>query len=525
MKQKFITYLGIFLVIISVASCKVGPNYKKPELASPEIFNYEKNPIDSIINLKWWELFQDPILDTLIATALRDNKDVLIAASRVEESRANLGFTKADYGPKIGVQAGAGGSNFNGANVSNNTYNSFGASATFNWEIDFWGKYRRSNEAAKASMLGSFYGKRAVEVGLISEIARNYFQLINYKTSLEVSENTLKIRENALKIIQSRFDIGYTNIIDVNQAQIQKAIAQAAVPVYKRQIIYIENNLSVLLGKNPEQIKVNTSYDVYPLPEEIPSGIPSVLLQRRPDLLQSEQLYVQQNAMIGVATAMRFPSISLTGLLGVGSSDMSNLISNGLGWSAGANLISPLFEWGKNARRVDVERERAKQYLLSYEKNVLLAFGDVNNALSDISTYKDELAAYRLMLDAAGNASKLSYERYYQGVTSYLEVIENQRQEFEAELQYSRNYQDLLISYVNLYQSLGGGWITPEEIDKYAEQVADEREVDVNTIDKDALIYQGQIVDYYLTPEQEKARKEKAKAQRKLERAQKKNDK
>jgi len=180
---------------------------------------------------------------------------------------------------------------------------------------------------------------------------------------------------------------------------------------------------------------------------------------------------------------------------------------------------------GKNARRVDVERERAKQYLLSYEKNVLLAFSDVNNSLMDISTYKDELAAYRLMLDAAGNASKLSYERYYQGVTSYLEVIENQRQEFEAELQYSRNYQDLLISYVNLYQSLGGGWITPEEIDKYAEQVADEREVDVNTIDKDALIYQGQIVDYYLTPEQEKARKEKAKAQRKLERAQKKNDK
>jgi len=520
MKQKFITYLGIFLVVISITSCKVGPNYKKPEIASPEIFSYENNPVDSIINLKWWELFQDPILDSLIATALRENKDVLIAASRVEEARANLGFTKADSGPKIGLQTGAGGSNFNGANVSNNSYNSFGASATFNWEIDFWGKYRRSTEAAKASMLGSFYGKRAVEIGLISEIARNYFRLINFKTALEVSENTLEIRENALKIIQSRFDIGYTNIIDVNQAQIQKAIAQASVPLYKRRITYIENNLSVLLGRNPEQIKVNTSYEVYPLPEDIPAGIPSVLLQRRPDLLQSEQLYAQQNALIGVATAMRFPSISLTGILGIGSSEMSNLISNGLGWSAGANLISPLFEWGKNARRVDVERERAKQYLLSYEKNVLLAFSDVSNALREISTYKDELEAYRLMLDAAGNASKLSYERYYQGVTSYLEVIENQRQEFEAEIQYSRNYQDLLISYVHLYQSLGGGWITPEEVDKYALQVANEQGVDVNTIDKDTLIYQGQIVDFYLTPEQEKERKKIVKAQRKLERAQ-----
>jgi multidrug efflux system outer membrane protein len=242
-------------------------------------------------------------------------------------------------------------------------------------------------------------------------------------------------------------------------------------------------------------------------------------LQRRPDLLESEQLYKRQNALIGVATAMRFPSISLTGLLGVGSTEMSSIITNGLGWGAGASLLSPLFDWGKNARRVDIERARAQQYLLSYEKNVLLAFSDVDNSLTEIVTYKDELIAYKFMLDAAKNASKLSYERYYQGVTSYLEVIFNQQKEFEAELQYSRNYQDLLISYVNLYQALGGGWISPEELDKYAVQVANEQDVDVNSIDKDALIYSGQVVDYYLTPEQEKVRKEQLKAQRKLERA------
>ena len=518
MKQKSITYLAVFSLIFSLIACKVGPNYQTPKIASPEIFRYENNAIDSITNLKWWELFQDPVLDSLISVALRENKDVLIAASRIEEARANLGFNKADYGPKIGVQGFAGATNFNGADVSNSTNKSFEASGTFNWEIDFWGKYRRSTEAAKAGMLSSFYGKRTVEIGLISEIARNYFQLINYRTSLAVSRNTLEIRNNALTIIQNRFNEGYTNIIDVNQAQIQKAIALAAIPVYEREIAFIENNLSVLLGKNSQTINVNTSYEEYPLPQEIPAGIPSELLQRRPDLLQSEQLYKQQNAIIGVATAMRFPSISLTGLLGVGSSDMSNLLSNGLGWGAGANLLGPVFEWGKNARRVDIERERAKQYLLSYERDVLLAFNDVNNALTGISTYKDELAAYRLMLDASSNASKLSYQRYFQGVTSYLEVIENQRQEFEAELQYSRNYQDLLIAYVNLYQSLGGGWITENEIEKYAAQVAKERGVDVNTIDRDSLIYQGQIVDYYLTPEQEKARKAQAKAQRKLER-------
>ena len=475
MKQRFITYTSIFILLISIISCKVGPNYQKPVVENPEIFRYENNSVDSIINLKWWELFQDPILDSLIVEGLRNNKDVLIAASRVEQARANLGYNKADYGPKVGVQANAGGTNFNGADVSGSTYSSYGASATLNWEIDFWGKFRRSTEAAQAAMLGSFYGKRAVEIRLISEIASNYFQLMNFRTSLQISENTLEIRDNALTIIQDRFDEGYTNIIDVNQAQIQKTIAQAAIPIYKRRIAFVENNLSVLLGKNPQQIAAtNTSFESYPLPKEIPAGIPSVLLQRRPDLLQSEQLYKQQNALIGVATAMRFPSISLTGVLGVGSSEMSNLLTNGVGWGAGASLLSPLFEWGKNARRVDIERERAKQYLLSYEKNVLSAFRDVNNSLVEISSFKEELLAYKLMVAAASNASKLSYERYYQGVTSYLEVIENQRQEFEAELQYSRNYQELLISYVNLYQSLGGGWITPEEIDKYAVQVANE---------------------------------------------------
>jgi len=522
MKQIQLIYISIFILLVSVSSCKVGPNYQKPEIASPEIFRNDVSPLDSVINLKWWDLFDDPVLDTLIATALRENKDVLIAASRVEEARANLGYNKADYGPKIGIQAGAGGTNYNGANVSTGTNASYGAAATFNWELDFWGKYRRSSEAAKAAMLGSFYGKRAVEIGLISEVARNYFQLINYKTSLEISRSTLEIRENALTIIQNRFDYGKTNIIDVNQAQIQKAIAQAAIPVYKRELAYAENNLSVLLGKNSQEIEINTSYEVYPLPDSIPTAIPSTILQRRPDILESEQLYKQQNAMIGVATAMRFPSISLTGLLGVGSSDMSNLITNGLGWSAGASLLSPLFEFGKNARRVDIERARANQFLLSYEKTILSAFRDVNNSLTEISTYKEELLAYELKLKAASNASKLSYERYYQGVTSYLEVIENQRQEFEAELEYSRNYQDLLISYVNLYQSLGGGWVTPAEIDKYAQQVANERGVDVNTIDKESLIYQGQIVDYYLTPEQEKIRKANSKALRKQEKEQRK---
>ena len=519
LKISFVVGVLIFIV----QSCAVGPNYHQPETKSKDAYRYAVLT-DSIINLKWWEIFNDPDLDTLIVTALRENKNMLTAASRVEQARSNVSFTKADMGPKFGVQANAGRTNMPFGAPSNFNVNSFGASAVASWEIDFWGKYRRGTEAAKSDLLSSFYGKRALEIALISEVATNYFVLLDFKARLEIAESTLALRENTLEIIQARFDEGYTNIIDVNQAQIQKAITQVSVPKFKRQIAFAEHNLSVLLGKAPDSLPVHKNLTDYKLPGDIPSGIPSAILQRRPDVLQSAQIYHAQNAYVGVAQAQRFPSISLTGLIGVGSNDLSNILSNGLGWSAGANLAAPLFEWGKNKKRVEIQREVAKQSLYSYEFTVLNALLEVDNSLIEISTLKDELVANQYMLKAAKNASYLSRERYYQGVTSYLEVIENQRQEFDSQLQFTQNYQELLTSYISLYKSLGGGWVSQDEIDIYAQQLADEQEVDVSEIDKDSLFYAGQIVDLVLTPEQKQTRKDAAKAQRKMERAQKKAD-
>jgi len=518
--MKNIVILGV--VLLTIASCKVGPNYREPEEKTPQTFRYTNNATDSIINLNWWELFHDPVLDTLIVTALRQNKDLLIAASRIEQARANFKFNKADYGPKIGVQANAGATNQFLGIPGDNTFESYGAAGTFNWELDFWGKFRRSTEAAKAEMLGSFYGKRAIEIALISEVATNYFQLLDYKARLDISESTLALRDSTLQIIQARFDKGYTHIIDVNQAEIQKGITQASVPRFKRFIAFTENNLNLLMGKNMESIVTIKSLLDYNMPDSIPTGIPSEILQRRPDILQTEQFYRAQNARIGVAQAMRFPSISLTGLLGVGSADLSNLVSNGLGWSAGASLLGPVFEWGKNARRVDIERELTKQYLLDYENTVLTALLEVDNSLIELSTYKEELIANEMKMMAAQNASKLSRQRYYQGVTSYLEVIENQRQEFDARLAYSENYQLLLNSYIGLYKSLGGGWVSEAELAKYAAQVAQEQNVNINAINTDSLYYHGQVVDYYLTPQQEAQRKEERKALRKQEKEQRK---
>lgn len=519
MKKYIKNIVGVLAIIVMVASCKVGPNFQKPEEKTPQTYRYTNNATDSIINLKWWELFNDPVLDTLIATALRENKNLLVAASRIEQARANVKFNKADMGPKIGVQAGAGVTNqlFNIPGGSN--FENYNAAGTFSWELDFWGKFRRSTEAAQAEMLASFYGKRAIEIALISEVATNYFELLDYKARLRISESTLSLRDSTLIIIQARFDEGYTHIIDVNQAEIQKGITQASVPRFKRFVAFTEHNINLLLGRNMDSILTFKPLKEYKIPDSIPTGIPSEILQRRPDIMQSEQMYKAQNARVGVAQAMRFPSISLTGLLGVGSTDLSNLVSNGLGWSAGMSLLGPVFEWGKNARRVDIERELTKQYLYQYENTVLTALLEVDNSLIELSTYREELIANNMKMVAAKNASSLSRQRYYQGVTSYLEVIENQRQEFDARLAYSENYQALLSSYIGLYKSLGGGWVSEAELEKYAAQVAEAENVDVNTIDRDSLHYYGQVVDYYLTPEQEQQRKEERKRLKEEERA------
>ena len=519
MKKYIKNIVGVLAILLIVASCKVGPNFQKPEEETPQTYRYTNNATDSIINLKWWELFNDPVLDTLIATALRENKNLLVAASRIEQARANVKFNKADMGPKIGAQAGAGVTNqiFNIPGGSN--FESYNAAGTFSWELDFWGKFRRSTEAAQAEMLASFYGKRAIEIALISEVATNYFELLDYKARLRISESTLSLRDSTLIIIQARFDEGYTHIIDVNQAEIQKGITQASVPRFKRFVAFTEHNISLLIGRNMDSVLTFKPLKDYEIPDSIPTGIPSEILQRRPDIMQSEQMYKAQNARIGVAQAMRFPSISLTGLLGVGSTDLSNLLSNGLGWSAGASLLGPVFEWGKNARRVDIERELTKQYLYQYENTVLIALLEVDNSLIELSTYREELIANEMKMRAAKNASSLSRQRYYQGVTSYLEVIENQRQEFDARLAYSENYQALLSSYIGLYKSLGGGWVSEAELEKYAAQVAEAENVDVNTIDRDSLHYYGQVVDYYLTPEQEQQRKDERKRLKEEEKA------
>ena len=466
-----------FLTIFLFEACKVGPGFKtqRTEIDSAAVYRYDSLHLamqDSVLNISWWALFDDPILDTLIRIGLLENKDILIASSRIEQARAQLGYTKAGMWPSIGYNAGALRGNVLAGQPTQDlaVTNMFTGFGTLNWEIDFWGKFRRSNEAAQAELLASEFGQRTVQIGLISSIVGTYYQLLDYRWREYISRKTLELRQESLNIIQSRYDEGIVAEIDLNQAQIQRAIAASAVPLFQRQVAQTENALGILLGRSPGSITVSVELDGQHLPPDIPVGLPSMLMERRPDVLQAEALLHAQTARIGVAVAQRFPSISLTGLLGVASGDISSLLSNGAAFAGGANLLGPLFEFGKNKRRVEVERKRTEQVLYEYERTVITAFQEVEDALVEIHTLKDELQARQDHVNAADNAQRLSAERYDKGVTSFLELIESQRQAFEAELNLSETTQKLFNGYVKLYKALGGGWITREEMEASQEK-------------------------------------------------------
>ncbi len=479
--KALLKYSSILVLLIFSVSCKVGPNRETPVVETEDLYRYDSlsTATDTIVNLRWWEMFNDPILDTLISTALDSNRDAKIAASRVAQARAALGFTKADLWPGIGYQA-----QYQNGNVFQQQLGLPGSNqnltvgASFNWELDFWGKFRRANEAALADLLSTEFGLRSVQMSLISEVSSSYFLLLDYRERLRVSYNTLELRDSSLNIIKARFNSGIVPEIDLNQAQIQQAIAAAAIPLYTRQVAQTEHALSILVGFNPDSVVIGYDLKAQNIPNMVPPGIPSILLSRRPDIMAAEQDVYAANARVGVAVAQQFPSISLTGLLGVASNDLASFGAAGAAWSAGGDLLGPLFNFNKNKRRVQVEKARTDQVLYAYEKTVLNAFREVQDALIEISTLHDELDARINYVNAALNARDLSAARYDKGVTSYLEVLQTEQSAFEAELSYAKTYRELLEAYVAFYKALGGGWLSAEEEQEAAEAAAAEAEKD-----------------------------------------------
>lgn len=461
--------IAALLVMVSLAGCMLGPDFTKPVVEPPERFRFAEEEAEAVVNLKWWELFNDPVLDSLVTTALHNNKDVMIAVSRIEQARASLGFTEADMYPRVDIEAGASrGSFVAGRKVD--TDNSYFIAPTLSWEIDFWGKFRRANEAALAQLMASEYSLRTVQISLISEVVSTYFLLLDFHQRLQISRQTLESRLESLDIIEKRFSKGIIPEIDKNQAQIQKEIAEASIPVYERLISQTEHTLSVLLGRFPAEIQKGADLHHQTIPPYIPVGLPSALLERRPDIAQAEHLLHAQTARIGIAEALRFPSISLTGIAGFASTDLDDLISDGDAWSVSGSLLAPIFDFDKNKLRVVIQEERTKQALYRYQNTILIAFKEVEDALREVHTYDDQIASVERQRDAAENAASLSKMRYDKGVTSYLEVLETERQLFSAGLELSQVKQEYLNAYVRLYKALGGGWLSKDQAQSAEEQ-------------------------------------------------------
>ena len=454
MNSKLKIVVLILILAILPVGCLVGPKYKKPE--DPNATNFRFGPANadtlaSVVNVKWFDLFNDEVLKGLITKGLENNYDMKIAMARIDRTRAELGYTKADLLPAIGY----------GATVNSNdkTFLPSNAAASLSWELDFWGKIRHENRAVQNELLASEEGRKVILSNLVSDIAVSYFQLRDFDNRLLISEKTLESRKKAYDIINSRFKEGYVSEVDLVQIAQQVAIAEATIPAIRRQITNLENAISILLGQAPGPIQRGKSNLEIQVASELPVSIPSILLRNRPDVNQAERTYMAANERIGVAQAMRFPSFNIAAIAGFANSSISSLF-DGSSYlqNASAGVTGPIFNFGKNRRRVEIYRQIAEESRLTYQKTCIIAVAEVEQSLQDVKTYKTEWEARNKQVLAARKNLELSSARYYNGYTSFLEVLDVERSLFNAELSLSELTQSQLSSMVQLYRALGGGW-------------------------------------------------------------------
>jgi multidrug efflux system outer membrane protein len=433
----------------------MGPDYVRPLIVDPGVYREEAVLGESIADLPWWGLFEDPVLQDLIETALAGNRDLRASLARIAESRARLGIVRADLYPRVNYAADGA---VDWSSESDEAASSALAALDASYQMDLWGRIRRSNEAAVQELLATEESYRTVTIGLVSAVAQTYFLLRDLDNRLQISEQTVETRRQSLAVVESRFRAGMVAEVDVNQAQIQVAEAEVSVQAFTRLRAQTENALSVLLGQPPLTIERGLPLSEQLQVPEIPAGLPSELLDRRPDILAAERRLHAQTARIGVAEALKYPQLNLTADLGAQFSDLSSSFAG-----LGAQLFGPLFNSGENQRRVEIEVARTEQLLNAYEQAFLTALREVEDALVATDTYEIEFEARRRQLEAASSAAELSWVRYEGGLTSYLEVLDLQRSLFSSQLKASESQQLRLTSMVQLYQALGGGWVAVQD--------------------------------------------------------------
>jgi outer membrane protein, multidrug efflux system len=430
----------ILILCLALAGCTVGPNYQRPEIPLPPMSTEE---------VQWFDLFQDPVLRSLVDEAVRNGFDARIAAARVEEARARFGISRSFRYPEVDYQVGV-------ARDEEETRG--GASVGISWEADLWGRIRRLNEAARAQYLATEEGRRAVLLTLNSEIATAYFDLRALDAQLDIARRSTASFQDTRNLFQRRLEGGTASAVETARAEALLANSAALIPLLERAIVATENRINFLAGRPPGPVARGLALTDQPLPPEIPAGIPATLLLRRPDIRQSEQLLIAANANIGVAQAAFYPTLSLTGLLGVASPELSTLFTEGRTWSIQTSLLGPIFNAGRLRNQHRVALAQFDQARIAYEADLTNALGEVSTSLTAVEKLRLAELERTRAVRANEEAVRLVTLRYDSGLSAYFEVLDAMERLLAAQNALSQTRRDRLVALVELYRALGGGW-------------------------------------------------------------------
>lgn len=460
------------LLTLFLTACAVGPDYHRPAAEIPAGFRTPAAATDSetasLADEKWFEVFKDPVLQDLIRTALAQNYDLRIAVANVEAERANLGITRSNQYPGVSAE-----SNVNVTRLSRNgslalpssfvsDQNRTWGEATLNllsFEVDIWGRLRRATEAARANLLAADENRKAVITTLVSDLATNYFTLRELDDELEIAQRTLGTRQESLRLIQTRQGGGIATQLDLRQGEQLVYSASATIPELQQRIEQTENQISLLLGKNPSALERGRTLSEQAFPPEVPAGMPSTLLERRPDIRAAEDNLIAANADIGVAKAAYLPQISLTGFLGGQSTQLSSLFNGpNTAWSFVPQLTQPIFTGGRIKSGVRLAEAQQQAALAQYEKSIQTAFSEVSDSLVAHERLRESQVEQEKLVNALQDRKRLAYVRYEGGVDTLLNALDSDRDLFQAQLSLSQVRLNELLSVVQLYKALGGGW-------------------------------------------------------------------
>lgn len=452
--------------------CALGPNYKRPVVPTPPTWrDMPAAEAQTLANKPWWELFDDPQLQELIRIALVENRDLKIAVERIEEARARYGFTKADLWPRVDLNATGGGLRFNGGSLVHTPDADTGGAVTptetavysltadMSWEIDFFGRIRRATEAQKALFFGTLEARRSAVLTLVADVARAYFELRAFDLQLEIARRTMESRREYLQLARDRFEGGLTPEVDLRQAEAELLRIEVVTYDLEIRIRQAENLISILIGRNPGPVLRGRGVTEQKRPASVPVGLPSELLDRRPDVREAEQSLAAATANIGQAKALLFPRIALTGSFGFTSTEFDTWFDGpSKAWNILGNVLQPIFNAGKNRRRVEITESQQRQTLYEYERTILQAFRETEDALVAYRKTGEQREAQARRVGAERKVLELAELRYRGGVAAYLEVLDAQRSLFGAEIDETQTVTANLVSLVQLYKALGGGW-------------------------------------------------------------------